>query len=119
MTTQAAAIAAAGTVSSPIAFGCSITAYGAASLTWNVIALSQRQNLIPDHLFGRVNMTYQMTNAGMSATGAITSGIIAHLLGLRAPFLIGAALLLTITTLTTHKPQNPQPTPHNHPTPTH
>ncbi|MFJ8314206.1 MULTISPECIES: MFS transporter [unclassified Streptomyces] len=103
MTGQAVAVAAAGTVSSGVAFGCFIAGYGAASLAWNVVAVSLRQSLVPDHLFGRVNMAYQMVNAGMSALGAVTSGLIAHLLGLRAPFLVGAALLLAVTAWTARR----------------
>lgn len=97
MTGQAAAVAAAGSVSSGIAFCCFISFYGATTLAWNVVVVTVRQSLVPNRLIGRVNMAYQMINAGASALGAMSSGLAAHLLGLRAPFGVGAALLLAIS----------------------
>ncbi|WP_328497918.1 MFS transporter [Streptomyces sp. NBC_00414] len=94
---QTAAVAAAGSASSSTAFCFFVGCYGATTLAWNVMAVSVRQSLVPDRLIGRVNMTYQLINAGASALGAAASGIIAHLLGLRAPFGVGAVVLLAIS----------------------
>ncbi|MET8331883.1 MFS transporter [Streptomyces sp. NPDC005181] len=94
MAGSAVAAAGAGAVSSGVVSGCFIAGYGAMSLTWNVTAVSLRQDIVPSHLLGRVSMAYQMANAAAGALGAVTGGLLAHLLGLRSPFLVGAAVLL-------------------------
>ncbi|MFJ4851595.1 MULTISPECIES: MFS transporter [unclassified Streptomyces] len=96
MAGQAGSVALAGAVSSRLAFCGFIACYGAAMLSWNVVAVSVRQSIVPDHLLGRVNMAYQMIIAGASAVGALTSGVVAHVFGLRAPFVMGAVLLFTL-----------------------
>jgi len=68
---------------------------------WNVITVSLRQTIIPDHLLGRVNSVYRFFAWGMMPIGIAVGGIIvngAELLGmdrvmaLRLPyFLAGAA----------------------------
>jgi MFS family permease len=68
---------------------------------WNVITVSLRQTIIPDHLLGRVNSVYRFFAWGMMPIGIAAGGIIvngAELLGidrvmaLRLPyFLAGAA----------------------------
>ncbi|WP_342781618.1 MFS transporter [Streptomyces cadmiisoli] len=97
---QAATVAAAGSVSSSVAFCCFIGCYGAAALAFNVVAVSVRQSVVPDRLLGRVSMAYQKINAGASALGAVASGVVTHSLGLRAPFAAGAGLLLAFSALT-------------------
>jgi hypothetical protein len=71
-----------------------IAGYGAASLCWNVAAVSLRQALVPSELLGRVTMAYQMTTGSAGAAGAAAAGVAAHAYGLRAPFAVGAGLLL-------------------------
>jgi predicted MFS family arabinose efflux permease len=61
---------------------------------WNVLARSLRQRLAPDVLLGRVNSTYLFVGAGSYAFGALVGGVIASTLGLRAPLLLGAPVLL-------------------------
>lgn len=94
MACSAVLVGATGAVSSGLAAGLLLAGYGAMSLSWNVIAVSLRQNMVPDRLLGRVSMTYQMVVAGASALGAAASGVLGHAYGLRAPFAGGAALLL-------------------------
>ncbi|WP_433889279.1 MFS transporter [Streptomyces sp. CA-111067] len=71
-----------------------IAGYGAASLCWNVAAVSLRQTLVPSELLGRVTMAYQMTTGSAGAAGAAAAGVAAHAYGLRTPFAVGAGLLL-------------------------
>lgn len=43
---------------------------------WNVITVSLRQSIIPDHLLGRVNSVYRFFAWGMIPIGAISAGLI-------------------------------------------
>jgi MFS family permease len=63
-------------------------------VTWNVITVSLRQRVIPDHLFGRVNSVYRFIGWGSIPIGAILGGVVADAFGLRAPFFIGGAVVL-------------------------
>jgi MFS family permease len=68
------------------------------SVLWNVITVSLRQALIPDHLLGRVNSVYRFFGWGMMPIGAVLGGLIVvvaePLVGrewaLRVPFLFAA-----------------------------
>jgi MFS family permease len=68
------------------------------SVLWNVITVSLRQSLIPDHLLGRVNSVYRFFGWGMMPIGSVLGGLIVvvaePLVGrewaLRWPFIIGA-----------------------------
>jgi MFS family permease len=67
---------------------------------WNVITVSLRQSIIPDHLLGRVNSVYRFFGWGTISLGSLLGGIIVTIgepmLGregaLRMPFLIAAAV---------------------------
>jgi MFS family permease len=105
---------------------------GAAITIWNVVTVSLRQQMIPSHVFGRVNSVYRWVGTGASAVGALLGGQIAYHVGLRAPFLVaGGATLVALaigltpiivgvrtvdaspTTPTTPTP-TPTPTPTEH-----
>jgi MFS family permease len=76
---------------------------------WNVITVSLRQRIIPDHLLGRVNSVYRFFGWGTISIGTLLGGLLVTLgeplLGregaLRAPFLLAATvgLLLLIYAL--------------------
>ena len=66
-----------------------------AGTMWNVITVSARQRLIPAELFGRVNSVYRFIGTGTTAIGALIGGQIAFHYGLRATYLLSAAILLT------------------------
>jgi predicted MFS family arabinose efflux permease len=72
---------------------------GVAGTVWNVITVSMRQRVIPTELFGRVNSAYRWIGTGSIALGAVIGGQIAHVAGLRAPFLVGAGLTFTALAL--------------------
>jgi MFS family permease len=71
---------------------------------WNVITVSLRQRIIPDHLLGRVNSVYRFFGWGTISIGTLAGGLIVQLgeplLGregaLRAPFLIAAVVGLLL-----------------------
>lgn len=67
---------------------------GGALTILNVLASSLRQRLAPADLLGRVSGAYLFVGFGAAALGASVGGVVASLLGLRAPFLLGAPLLL-------------------------
>jgi cation transporter-like permease len=60
---------------------------------WNVTLLSLRQTIVPDRLMGRVVGAIRLVGFGTIPVGALLGGVAGRLLGLRAPFLLGAALL--------------------------
>ena len=61
---------------------------------WNVVAVSVRQRLAPDELLGRINGAYRFLGVGGYSVGAASGGVVAHVLGIRAPFLVGVPLLV-------------------------
>ena len=75
-----------------------------ASVVWNVITVSLRQTLIPDHLLGRVNSVYRFLGWGMMPLGSILGGLIVAWLepglgrewALRSPFLVAAAITIAL-----------------------
>ncbi|HUG49163.1 MAG TPA: MFS transporter [Candidatus Limnocylindria bacterium] len=73
-------------------------------VVWNVITVSLRQRIIPDHLLGRVNSAYRLFAWGSQPVGALLGGLIGEALGLPAVFLLGGIttllLLFTRTVLT-------------------
>jgi hypothetical protein len=69
---------------------------GAAALVWNVITVSLRQTLIPDHLLGRVNSVYRFLGWGSMPIGAALGGVVAGVAGLRAPFFMAGGILLLL-----------------------
>lgn len=67
--------------------------FGFGAVVWNVVTVSLRQTIIPDHLLGRVNSVYRFLGWGAMPIGSLLGGIVASGLGLRAPFFAAAALM--------------------------
>ena len=69
-------------------------------LGWNVVTVSLRQSVIPDHLLGRVNSVYRFMAWGSIPIGAMLGGVLVSLLdgpfdrqtALRAPWLVSALI---------------------------
>jgi predicted MFS family arabinose efflux permease len=74
--------------SSVVVTGILLAGNGFMVTMWNVVTVSLRQRVVPDDLLGRVNSAYRMLGWGMIPLGALTGGFVAHLAGLRAPFLV-------------------------------
>ncbi|MGH3760773.1 MFS transporter [Actinophytocola sp.] len=81
--TSTAVVAAAGLLVGSFAFG-----------VWNVVSLTQRQRLAPPELLGRVMAAGRTVTMIASMLGALTGGLVAAGLGLRAPILLGIPALL-------------------------
>lgn len=75
-----------------IAVAIWLSVNGFATTTWNVVAVTYRQRAVPDELRGRVNSVYRMIGWGLIPAGAITGGLAADSLGLRAPFILGSII---------------------------
>ena len=60
---------------------------------WSVVAVSMRQQLVPDEYFGRVNGVYRWLSWGAMPVGAAVGGTLAQGVGLRSPYVVGAWLL--------------------------
>jgi MFS family permease len=65
---------------------------------WNVIVVSFRQRVTPNHLLGRVNSGFRLLAWGTMPLGGLLGGLIGELLGLRAVFVVAgvAGLLLVL-----------------------
>ena len=74
------------------------------AVLWNVITVSFRQAVIPDHLLGRVNSVYRFFGWGMIPVGAALGGLIVVIselfttreLALRMPWFISGALSIVV-----------------------
>jgi MFS family permease len=72
----------------------------AGGVMWNVITVSLRQRIIPDHLLGRVNSAYRLLGWGSMPVGAAVGGLAAEVIGVRPVFVLcGAITLLLIIPL--------------------
>jgi len=65
---------------------------GALIVGWNVITVSLRQRIVPDHLLGRVNAGYRLLAWGTMPLGAALAGFIGDRWGLTAVFWTSAVL---------------------------
>lgn len=63
---------------------------------WNIVTVTFRQRLVPSELLGRVNSVYRMVGWGFMPLGAIAGGFVAHLLGLRAPYIVASGLRIVV-----------------------
>ena len=73
---------------------------GLLAVLWNVVTVSLRQTIVPDHLLGRVNSVYRFLAWGMIPLGAIVGGVIVTVteqvgdreLALRMPWFVAGAI---------------------------
>jgi MFS family permease len=85
--------AAVGLMSSAVAVALLMWISSVFTVVWNIITVSLRQQIIPDHLLGRVNSVYRFLGWGSMPLGALAGGWLADVFGLRAPWLIGGAVV--------------------------
>jgi predicted MFS family arabinose efflux permease len=74
--------------------GAMLTIWGMAGAVFGVVGVSLRQAIVPDRLMGRVVSAFRVLGYGAVPVGAILGGVVAQTLGLRAPFLLGSAVLV-------------------------
>ncbi len=89
--------------SAPVVWAAGVLS-GFMIVLWNVITVSLRQRIIPDHLLGRVNSVYRFFGWGTISLGTLLGGVLVALgeplLGrewaLRAPYLIAGITSLLL-----------------------
>ncbi|MEZ5257270.1 MAG: MFS transporter [Ilumatobacteraceae bacterium] len=69
---------------------------GALLMAWNIITVSFRQAITPDHLLGRLNSVYRLLAWGTMPIGAAIGGVVASAFGLRAVFASMGVLAATL-----------------------
>jgi predicted MFS family arabinose efflux permease len=62
-------------------------------MLWNVQAVVIRQRLIPRELMGRATSSYRLIGWGAGPIGAALGGLLGSVLGVRAPLIMGGAVL--------------------------
>ena len=66
----------------------------AIAISWNIVTVSLRQRIVPDHLLGRVNAGYRVMAWGTMPIGAAVGAVVAERWGLTATFWVAAGLSL-------------------------
>ncbi|MFK3980916.1 MFS transporter [Micromonospora sp. NPDC050397] len=61
----------------------------------NVLGVSLRQRMTPDHLLGRMNATFRFLLTGALALGAAVAGLVGELAGVQITLWVGAAFMAT------------------------
>ena len=69
---------------------------GAAMGVTMTLGRSVRQSIVPDELMGRVAAATRLTALSAGPLGALLGGWLAHVAGLRAPFVAGAGVLVVM-----------------------
>ena len=87
------------TANSPVLAIALAAAQAALITAYSIVAVSLRQELVPEQLFGRVNGVYVWCSRGAMPLGALAGGVLAQAYGLRAPYAIAAVLLLAAASL--------------------
>jgi MFS family permease len=79
-----------------VTVGASLAVSGLQMVLWNVVTVSLRQRITPDHLLGRMNACYRLVGWGTMPLGALLGGLVAETLGLRVVFAAAAGLVLVM-----------------------
>jgi hypothetical protein len=82
--------------------GASMVGFGLGAVLWNVVVVSFRQRVTPDHLLGRVNAGFRLLAWGTMPIGAGLAAVVGELFGVQAVFaasgaIVAALLLVRIT----------------------
>ncbi|SFF51578.1 Predicted arabinose efflux permease, MFS family [Actinacidiphila alni] len=80
--------------------GCCLAVLGAAMGATMVLGATVRQSIVPAELMGRVTAVTRLLAVSAAPLGALLGGFLASSYGLRAPFLVGSALLMAMTFVT-------------------
>jgi len=87
-------------ITHPVAVAVVMAIVGFGITLWNVVAVSLRQRLTPNAMRGRVASVARLLAWGTQPIGAVLGGVIADVFGLRAPFLVGAAVWVAMLLVT-------------------
>jgi MFS family permease len=74
----------------PIA--AALVVLGLSNVVWNVLTVSLRQRITPDHLLGRMNAGYRLLAWGTMPLGAALGGVVGELVSVRAVFWVATAI---------------------------
>lgn len=85
-----------GLTRSPLVVGVMYALISMMAMFGNVVVISLRQAIIPEHLLGRVSSAYRLVVLGALPLGALFGGLSARPLRLTTPILIGGALLVMV-----------------------
>ena len=96
LTAAAGSIIITGLTSSPWVTAAMQVTLAIGGSVWAVVTSSLRQRLAPAGMLGRITGTHQLLSWGGAALGALAGGVLASAFGLRAPFLIGGAVLVVV-----------------------
>jgi MFS family permease len=83
----------------PLGIAAMLALFGFNAAIWGILTASLRQERIPRPLLGRVQSVYALVGNGSAVLGAPLGGLLAHSLGLAAPFWFaagGVALVLPL-----------------------
>jgi hypothetical protein len=92
LTVNAAAFAGIGLSPGAVVLGAFLALNGFVTTLWNVVTVGLRQQCVPSGLLGRVTSVYRLVGWGLIPAGTLTGGLVAHALGLRAPYLVAGAV---------------------------
>ncbi len=77
---------------SPFVVGVAFFASGLLNVCWNVVTVSLRQRIVPDHLLGRLNASYRLLAWGTMPIGAAIGGFVGEVLNLNAVFILAGGM---------------------------
>jgi MFS family permease len=81
---------------SPWVAAPTLIVFGGHATVWGVVAVSLRQRIVPERLRGRVNSVYSLCDLGGAALGTLLGGGLAAVLGITAPFWLGAGAVAVL-----------------------
>ena len=84
----------AGLAPSPIVFAALMFTLTASAAVVSIVVAALRQSIVPNELLGRVHATFRVFSYGAIPVGALAGGWLASAYGLRAPYLIGGAIVV-------------------------
>jgi MFS family permease len=84
----------AGLVDSPVLFAALMFVLTASAAAVSIVVSALRQAIVPNELLGRVHATFRVFSYGAIPLGALAGGWVASAFGLRAPYLIGGAIVV-------------------------
>ncbi len=92
----AALTCAAPLLTEPILVAIALAVAGVGEMCWDIITVSLRQRIVPDHLIGRVNSGYRLVGYGTMPIGAALGGVLGQTLGLRWVFTVSAVVCVAL-----------------------
>lgn len=76
----------------PVLAGCALMALGVATMSWNTLAVTIRQELAPARLLGRLSSAFNVVGVGAATAAAPIGGLIATRYGTSVAIAVASAL---------------------------